>query len=382
MSQSLEYFDDTHDRVRLRVREFVERHINPHVEGWEEEGEFPRELYREAAEAGVLGVGYPEQYGGTGGDLFAKIACVEELMKCGSAGVAAGLGSLDISIPPVLLLGTEEQKQRFVPPVLKGQRISALGVTEPGAGSDVAAISTTAVRDGDHYVVNGSKMFITSGFRANQLTCAVRTGGQGYHGLSLLVIESGQPGYSVSKKLEKMGWWASDTAQIFFDGCRVPVENRIGEEGKGFYAIMENFQNERLHLSVMANMTAQLALEASLTHLQEKVRPHRPASTLQVTYHKLADMATLVEASREFVYRVAAKMNSGQRQVKEISMAKNFSAMVSDYVTDEALQIHGRCGCLRQYRVERLCRDNRILSIGGGTREIMKEVICRLMGGP
>ena len=379
VSHSLEYFDDTHHVVRQRVREFVERHVKPFVEVWEEKGEFPEELYRQAGAAGVLGVGYPEQYGGTGGDLFAKIACVEELMRCGSAGVVAGLGSLDISIPPILFLGTEEQKIRFVPPVLQGNRISALGVTEPGAGSDVAAISTTAVREGDHYVVNGSKIFITSGVRANQLTCAIRTGGEGYHGISLLVIDSGRPGYSASKKLEKMGWLSSDTAQIFFDRCRVPVENLLGEEGKGFYAIMENFQNERLHLSVMANMTAQLALEESLTYFREKVVSSRPAERLQVTYHRLADMATLVEASREFVYRVAAKMESGQRQVKEISMAKNFSSMVSDYVTEEATQIHGQYGCLRRYLVERLCRDNRILSIGGGTREIMKEVICKLM---
>jgi len=379
MSHSLDYFDATHHEVRQRVRGFVERQVKPYVEIWEAQGEFPEELYRLAAEAGVLAVGYPECYGGTGGDLFAKIACVEELMRCGSAGVVAGLGSLDISIPPILFLGTEEQKMRFVPPVLKGNRISALGVTEPGAGSDVAAISTTAVRQGDHYVVHGSKLFITSGLRANQLTCAVRTGGEGYHGISLLVIDSGHPGSSVSKKLEKMGWLSSDTAQIFLDGCRVPVENLIGEEGKGFYAIMENFQNERLHLSIMANMTAQLALEESITYVREKAAPSRPAPTLQGTYHKLADMATLVEASREFVYRVAAKMNSGQRQVMEISMAKNFSCMVSDYVTEEATQIHGREGCLRRCLVERLCRDNRILSIGGGTREIMKEVISKLL---
>ena len=357
----------------------MERHVKPYVESWEAQGEFPEELYRRAADAGVLGVGYPERYGGAGGDLFAKIACVEELMRCGSAGVVAGLGSLDISVPPILYLGTEEQKMRFVPPVLRGTRISALGVTEPGAGSDVAAISTTAVRQGDHYVVHGGKVFITSGVRANQLTCAVRTGGEGYHGISLLIIDSGTPGYSVSKKLEKMGWLASDTAQIFLDGCRVPVENRIGEEGKGFYAIMENFQNERLHLSVMANMTAQLALEASLSYVREKAAPGRPAATLQATYHKLADMATLVEASREFVYRVAAKMNSGRKQVMEISMAKNFSCMVSDTVTEEAIQIHGQDGCLRRCLVERLCRDNRILSIGGGTREIMKEVISKLL---
>ncbi len=360
------------------VRDFVAREITPFVDQWENKGEFPKELYQKAGEAGILGIGYPEAYGGSGGDLFTKIASVEELMRCGSAGIVAGLGSLDISIPPILSLGTEEQKSRFLPPVLRGAKITALAITEPHAGSDVASLQTMAVRDGDHYVVQGSKIFITSGVRANQLTCAVRTGGQGYSGISFLIIESDTPGYAVSEKMEKMGWWASDTAQIFFDECRVPAENLIGEEGQGFYGIMENFQNERLQLSVMANMTAQLALEAALKYVKDKVigRPH---SGDQAVCHKLADMATLVEASREFVYRVAAKIDAGMNQVKEISMAKNFSTLVSDRVTDEAMQIHGHCGALRRYPVERLCRDNRILSIGGGTQEIMKEIISKLI---
>ena len=260
---------------------------------------------------------------------------------------------------------------------LKGNKIAALGVTEPSGGSDVANLSTKAILCGNHYVVNGSKMFITSGFRANQLTCAVRTGGEGYRGISFLVIDSDTPGYSVSEKFEKMGWWASDTAQIFFDECKVPADNLLGKEGQGFYLIMENFQHERLQLSIMANMTSQLALEESIQYVKEKVAPKQPFSTFQVTRHKLADMATLVEASREFVYRVAAKIEAGLNQVKEISMAKNFSCMVSDQVTYDASQIHGRFGYLREYLVERLSRDNRILSIGGGTTEIMKEVIAK-----
>jgi acyl-CoA dehydrogenase len=363
--------------VRDTVRKFVEREIKPFVEEWEEQGEFPRELYAKAGEAGILGIGYPEAYGGSGGDIFLKIAACEELMRCGSSGVVAGLGSLDISIPPVLSLGTEKQKSRFVPPVLKGDKISALGITEPNAGSDVANIRTKAVRQGDHYVVNGGKMFITSGARANQLTCAVRTGGEGFKGISLLVIESDTPGYSVSRKLRKMGWWPSDTAQIFFEECQVPVENLLGKEGQGFYGIMQNFQNERLQLSVMANMTAQLAFEESLKYAQEREAFGRTLSGFQVTRHKLADMATLVEASREFVYRVAAKIDAGKKQVKEISMAKNFACTVSDRVTYDAVQIHGGFGYMREYLVERLYRDNRILSIGGGTQEIMKEIIWR-----
>jgi acyl-CoA dehydrogenase len=380
MNAFQEYFGEAQNKVRGRVRDFVTREIMPFVDEWEKEGEIPRELYQRAGKAAILGIGYPEAYGGYAGNIFTKIASVEELMRCGSAGIVAALGSLDISIPPILTLGSEGQKSRFVPPVLKGQKIAALGVTEPYGGSDVAGLQTTAVREGDHYVVNGSKMFITSGFRADQLTCAVRTGGKGPSGISFLVIESDTPGYTVSEKMEKMGWWASDTAQIFFDSCRVPVDNLLGEEGRGFYGIMENFQNERLQLSVMANMTSQLALEASLEYVQGK-STGRPHSSDQTVRHKLADMATLVEASREFVYRVAAKINAGMNQVKEISMAKNFSCMVSSKVTDDAMQIHGHCGILRRYLVERLFRDNRILSIGGGTQEIMKEIISKMILG-
>ena len=377
MSDFQEYFGEQHRLIRQKVRKFVEGEINPFVSEWEEKGEFPEELYHKAGEAGVLGIGYPKAYGGSDGDVFIKIASIEELMRCGSAGVVAGLGSLDISIPPILSVGTEEQKARFVTPVLKGNKIAALGVTEPSGGSDVANLGTEAILHGDHYVVSGSKMFITSGFRANQLTSAVRTGGEGYKGISFLVIDSNTPGYSVSEKFEKMGWWASDTAQIFLDECKVPVENLLGKEGQGFYLIMENFQHERLQLSIIANMTSQLSLEESLRFVKEKVAPKRPFSSFQATRHRLADMATLVEASREFVYRVAAKIDAGLNQVKEISMAKNFSCMVSDQVTYDASQIHDRFGYLQEYLVERLCRDNRILSIGGGTTEIMKEVIAK-----
>ncbi len=377
MSGLQTYFEESHRLLRRSVRRFVEQEIKPHVDSWEEAGEFPRSLYEQAAAAGVLGVGYPERYGGAGGDLFHKIVCVEELMRGGSAGVVAGLGSLDISLPPIVSLGTEEQKQRFLPPVLSGRKIAALGVTEPDAGSDVAAIRTRAVRRQGNYRVNGSKMFITSGVRANLLTCAVRTGVHGHRGISLLVIESPCPGYSVSRPLKKMGWWASDTAQIFLEDCAVPAENLLGREGDGFRGIMENFQNERLQLAVMANMTSQMALEACLRYASERHAFGRPLAGFQVTRHKLADMATLIEASRTFTYRVAAKMDAGMNQIKEISMAKNFACTVSNQVTHEAVQIHGGAGYMREYLVERLYRDNRILSIGGGTQEIMKEIISR-----
>jgi acyl-CoA dehydrogenase len=374
-----EYFGRAHDMVRRSVKEFVGKEILPHVDDWEETGEFPRELYQKAGAAGILGIGHPEELGGTPGDIFFLIATWEEIMRCGSGGVAAGLGSLNIALPPIVRHGSEEQKERFVKPVLCGEKIAALAVTEPGGGSDVAGLQTTAERDGDDYVINGSKTFITSGCRADQITCAVRTGSPGAQGISLLVIESNTPGYSVSEKLKKTGWWASDTGQIFFDNCRVPVENLIGEENQGFYAIMENFQAERLQLAVMANMTSQIAVEEAIKYARGREAFGKPISGFQVIRHKIVDMATLMEVSREFTYRVAAKIDAGLDQIKEISMAKNFACTVSDKVTYDAVQIFGGYGFMRGYTVERLFRDNRVLSIGGGTTEIMKEIISKLV---
>ncbi len=370
-----EYFSKAHDLVRRSVKDFVDQEILPYIDDWEEAGEFPRELYKKAADVGILGTGYPEAYGGIPGDIFFRIAVTEELMRSGSGGLAAGIGSLNIALPPILSMGTEAQKERFITPVLAGEKIAALAVTEPGGGSDVANLQTTAVREGDHYRVNGSKTFITSGYRADQITCAMRTGESGARGISLLVIESDIPGYSVSDKLKKTGWWASDTAQIFFDDCVVPVENLIGAENQGFYGIMENFQGERLALALMANMTSQMAYEACLEYVREREAFNRKLQGFQVVRHKLVDMATGLEASREFTYRIAAKIDAGHNQVKEISMAKNFACEVSDKITYDAVQIFGGYGYMRGYLVERLFRDNRILSIGGGTTEIMKEII-------
>lgn len=374
-----QYFGKAHDLVRKSIREFITKEVLPDIEQWEENGEFPRDIYSKAGEMGLLGIGYPEELGGTPGDIFFKIAASEELMRSGSGGFAAGLGSLDIALPVIVKHGSQEQKEKFVRPVLEGKRIAALGVTEPGGGSDVANVQTTAVRKGDYYVVNGSKTFITSGHRADQLTCVVRTGGDGADGISVLIVEAATPGYTVSQKLKKTGWWPSDTAQIFFDDCPVPAENLIGEENLGFYYVMENFQNERLQLAVMANMTAQLAYEAALKYAKERHAFGRPLSGFQALRHKLVDMATLVEVSREFTYRIAAKIDAGENQIKEISMAKNFACQVSDKVTYDAVQIFGGYGFMRGYLVERLYRDNRVLSIGGGTTEIMKEIISKFI---
>jgi acyl-CoA dehydrogenase len=376
-----EYFDPSHQMVRDSVRRFVEREILPDIDQWEEAESFPRELYLKAGAAGILGIGYPQSLGGSHeGDVFAKVAASEELMRCGSGGLVAGLGSLDIGLPPILKWSRPEVRDRVVPQVLSGEKISALAVTEPGGGSDVANLQTRAVRDGDFYRVSGSKTFITSGVRADFYTVAVRTGEPGFAGISLLLIEKGTPGFTVGRPLKKMGWWASDTAELFFDDCPVPVGNLIGSENMGFACIMGNFQNERLALALMANMTAQLALEESLKWAREREAFGKPIGKFQVIKHRLAEMATALEVSREFTYRQAAKMAAGQSVIKEISMAKNFATDTADRIVTDAVQILGGAGYMRESLVERLYRDNRILSIGGGTREVMNEIISKQMG--
>ena len=381
MSAAQQYFNQEHQLVRDSVSRFVEREILPFIDEWEEAEEFPRELYLKAGAAGILGIGYPEQFGGSyEGDLFAKVAASEELMRCGSGGLVAGIGSLDIGMPPLLKWGKPALRERVVPQVLTGEKIMALAITEPSGGSDVASLKTRAVRDGDFYRVSGSKTFITSGVRADYYTVAVRTGGDGFGGVSLLLIEKGTPGFTVGRSLKKMGWWASDTAELFFDDCKVPVENLIGMENMGFACIMANFQSERLSLAIMANMTSQLALEEALKWAKERAAFGKPIGKFQVLKHRLAEMATQLEVSREFTYRQAAQMAAGKSVIKEISMAKNFATDVSDRITYDATQILGGMGFMRESLVERLYRDNRILSIGGGTREVMNEIISKQMG--
>ncbi len=372
-----QYFSKQHDLLRRSVREFVRKEIAPKVNEWEEAGGFPRELFKKVAQLGYSTTSYPEELGGGGGDLFEEIVVNEELIRGGAPGLVASLFSHGIALPPLVKYGTPEQKEKFVKPVIAGDRVAALAVTEPGGGSDVANLRTTAVRDGDDYIVSGSKTFITSAINADQITCAVRTGGEGAHGISLLVIEADTPGYSVSNKLDKMGWWTSDTGEIFFDDCRVPVANRIGEENKGFYYQMENFQSERLAMAVQSNMISQLCLEEAVKYAKERKAFGKTLTGFQVTRHKLAEMATMLEASREFTYRVAAMVNAGEYKVAEVSMAKNFACQTADKLTFDATQIFGGYGFIRGHLVERLYRDNRIYSIGGGTHEIMNEIISR-----
>jgi acyl-CoA dehydrogenase len=372
--------DESHELYRQTCLRFAKEKIAPHVHEWEEAGSFPRELYKEAANAGVLGASYPTELGGGGGDLLHSLIGIEGLLTGGSSGVVAGLGSLGIALPPVLFLGSPEQHARFVPPALAGDTIWALGITEPGTGSDVAGIKTRAEKAGSDYVLHGSKLFITSGVRADFVTVLARTGADKHGGLTFFVVEKGMPGFTVSRALKKTGWWASDTAELTFDGVRVPEANRIGQEGSGFTSLMRNFQQERLALAFYGHATADIVLEDAIHYAKERQAFGRPIVGFQVTRHKLAEMATKVTAARSFNYSVASRVNQGEYLVKETSMAKNFSARIAQEVCYEAVQILGGMGYMRETRVERLSRDARILPIGGGTSEIMNEVIAKTEG--
>ena len=372
--------DDEIELLRASLRRFVQREILPNIDRWEEEGQFPGDLYRQAGEAGFLGLGFAEEDGGMGEDPLAVMAMTEELMRCGSGGLVASLGSLGIGLPPIARWGSAALKKRVMPEVLRGEKIIALAVTEPGGGSDVAHLQTRARREGDEYVVSGQKTFITSGCRADYLTVAVRTGEPGSGGISLLLIETDRAGLTRSAPLRKMGWWASDTAELFFDELRVPADQLIGPENGGFYVLMSNFQMERLSLAVMAAASADMALQASLEYAQQREAFGRKIASFQVLKHKLAEMATQVAVCRQYNLQVARNLRAGVAQVMEVSMAKNFATSVCDRVTYDAVQIFGGAGYMRGTLVERLYRDARILSIGGGTYEIMNELIARQLG--
>jgi acyl-CoA dehydrogenase len=372
---------EEHAAIRETTRKFAQAHIAPSGAAWEEDEEFPAALYETAAKASITGIGYPEAVGGQGGDLSHVLVASEELILAGrSVGTVVGLGTHGIALPPIVRFGTPEQHQRFVAPVLQRGKIAALGITEPGGGSDVAALSTRAVRDGDFYVVTGAKTFITSGTRADFVTTAVRTGGEGHGGISLLVIEKGTPGFGVSKKLKKTGWWASDTAELHFDGARVPVANRIGPENGAFPMIMMNFASERLFLAGQCVAIAELAYRESVAYARERNAFGKPIMGFQVTRHKLADMASRIAAARSLTGEVVTRALRGEMVPGQAAMAKNVATDMCSFVCDQAVQIHGGYGYMRETLVERLYRDARLYPIGGGTREIMNEVIAKTEG--
>jgi acyl-CoA dehydrogenase len=372
---------DEHRALREQVRRFATSAIAPNAHAWEEANEFPRELYQQSAEAGFLATGYPEEVGGDGGDLSHVLVAAEEMVLGGkSVGTCVGLGSHGIALPPIVKFGTEAQKARYVRPTLTGEKVSALGITEPGGGSDVAAVQTKAVRDGDRYIVNGAKTFITSGTRADFITTAVRTGGEGHGGISMLIIDSDTPGFSVASKLKKTGWWASDTAELAFEDCCVPAENLIGQEGAGFLMIMTNFVTERLMLAGQCVAIAELAYRESVEYAKQRHAFGKSLSGFQVVRHKLADMATQIAAARALTGECITRVLNGEQTPSLAAMAKNAASDMCSSVCDQAVQIHGGYGYMREYVVERLYRDARLYPIGGGTREIMNEIISKTEG--
>jgi len=372
-----DFWDDTHKALKASIDGWVASHISPFAEEWEEAQHMPDDLFREAGDAGILGIGYPEEVGGSGGDIFHSLLAVESLIRGGSTGAAVTLGIHAIAIPPILALGDPDQRERFIPSVIRGEKVACLAVTEPGAGSDVAGIRTTAVRAGDEYVINGSKTFITAGTRADFITLLARTSEDPHGGLTFFVVPKESPGFSVGRNLKKMGWWASDTAELFFDDCRIPIANRLSDEGSGFLGAMANFANERLVLAANCIAIAQLALDASIVHAKERTAFGKPVAGFQVTRHKLAEMATELFASRSLVSTVAVRHSQGQNVMVDAAMAKNQAVKMCSFVTDAAVQIHGGMGYMRESLVERLYRDSRLYGIGGGTTEIMRELIGR-----
>jgi acyl-CoA dehydrogenase len=372
---------DEHAALRAQARKFAERHIAAHAHAWEEAEEFPRALYGELASAGLLGLGYPENAGGAGGDVTHVLVACEELIVVGkSVGTVVGLGSHGIGLPPIIRFGTEAQIERFVKPVVRGEKIAALAITEPGGGSDVAGLKTRAVRDGDSYVIDGQKTFITSGVRGDVFTVAVRTGGAAHAGISMIVVERGTPGFTASKKLKKTGWWASDTAELSFESCRVPASNLIGEENGGLAMIVANFVTERLFLAAQCVAIAELAYRESVAYARERHAFGKSLTGFQVTRHKLADMATRIAAARALTGEVATRYVRGDAGPQLAAMAKNTATDMCTFVVDQAVQIHGGYGYMREYVVERLYRDARLYPIGGGTREIMNEIISKAEG--
>lgn len=373
------FYTAEHEAFRDMIARFVAKEIEPFANEWDEVGEFPRSLYRRASEIGLLQLGFPEEFGGVSVDRFYTIAAVQELARAGSGGIIASLLSHTIGSPPIAKLGSPELKQKVLPAVLAGEKISALAITEPGAGSDVANIKTTAKRDGDRYVVRGEKTFITSGMRADYYTVAVRTGEPGLGGISLLLIERDTPGLS-RMPLKKMGWWASDTATLHFDDCRVPVGNLIGRENAGFMAVMLNFNDERLSMAASSTGFARVAFEDALNYAKQRETFGKPIVRHQVIRHKLVDMAQRIAATQAMLERIAWALDQGESPVADLCMLKNQATQTLAFCASEAVQIFGGAGFMRGAKVERIYREVKVNAIGGGTEEIMKDLAARQMG--
>ncbi len=382
MNSGFGVFAEEHDAFRRTVRAVVEKELKPFASQWEEAEEFPRSLYRRFGELGFLGLRYPEEYGGTNAGHLYEAVLLEELGKCGSGGVAAGLGAqFTISTGPIHLYGNDDQKRRYLAPAIKGEKIGALGITEPDAGSDVAGLKTTARLSGDHWVVNGSKTYITNGVRCDFVVLAVKTSpDQGHKGLSMLIVDKQTPGFTVNKKLKKLGWRASDTGELFFDDCKVPKQNLLGVVDQGFFQIMGNFQWERLSLALGAIGAADDILENAVKYVKDRRAFGQAVAKFQVVRHKIAEMYTELEAARQLTYHALKLHDAGEYALAQTAMAKKVATEMCCRVADQCLQLHGGAGSKMEYDVQRHWRDARLGPIGGGTSEIMNEIIAKQLG--
>jgi acyl-CoA dehydrogenase len=383
----MKIFNEQHLMFRQAVRAFIEKEVEPHIEEWEQAGQIPKSIWPRMGELGFLGVEYDEKYGGAGADFQTTMVLCEEMARSRSGSLAMAVGvQTDMASPHLYWTGSEALKERYLPDICAGRSLCCIAVTEPGGGSDVAAIKTRAAREGDHYVLNGSKMFITNGAMADLYFVAARIeeGAEGggdqkkrHRGISMFLVERKTAGLTVSRKLDKMGMRASDTAELSFQDMRVPAENLLGREGVGFYEVMRVFQRERLVAGLHAIAGCQRALEDTIAYVQERQAFDSPLSKKQVVRHKLADLATLIEAGRSLTYAACLKFAEGVDAVKEISMVKLFTADMAQKVAYDCVQLHGGYGYMREYAIERFFRDTRLMTIGGGTSEVMKEIIAK-----
>ncbi|WP_298921132.1 acyl-CoA dehydrogenase family protein [uncultured Bosea sp.] len=374
------YFTEEHEALRDQVRRFVETEIKPHALKWEEDGLVPRDVLRKMGDLGFFGIRYPAEYGGSEMDTLATVVLAEELGRSTFSGVAiTALVHTDMASVHIANAGSKAQKDKYLPGIIAGETIVAVAVTEPDAGSDVKGIRTTARREGDHYILNGAKMFITNGVHADLYCVAAKTDPQGRpsQSVSIFIVEKGTPGFSVSRALDKHGWRSSDTAELSFVDCKVPAENLLGQEGRGFYAIMSNFQNERTVIGAMAMGEAQAAIELTLDHVRTRKAFGAPLWEKQAIRQRLAELAGKVEAGRQLVYHAAWLDAQGFDATREVSMVKAYCGELVNEVMYDCLQFHGGMGYMRESAIERMTRDARVQSIGGGATEVMLEEVAK-----
>lgn len=376
------FYTESHQQWREQMRKFVEREISPFIDDWEEAGEVPLALWPKAADIGLLQLGYPEQYGGVseGIDTFHTIVASEELARCGATGISSSLMIHGIGLPPVVNYGSDNMKQAVIPDVISGKKRISLAITEPGAGSDVANISTSARREGDFYIVNGSKTFISGGMRADWISAAVRTGDAGIGGISLLLIPMDLAGVSRTKLDRKQGWWCSDTATIYFDNVKVPAENIIGEESQGFLPIVHNFNKERLGIISLSLAAAKVCMEEAAEWAVERKTFGKPLSKHQVIRHKFAEMLKRINATQAYMDMCAWQMENNCIKIEDISMAKVQATETMEFCARESMQILGGISYMRGSKTERLYREVRVMAIGGGSEEIMRDLSSRQLG--